>query len=172
MFRLHQTQACGNHGSGTIETYGQARGTPAHDALLNDPLQGLKSWLILDARPTYEWRSWVFNSFNPSEALQGRRQEKPWRKARTVALYSLREAPGGEMPVRKAAAIRIIFTTIGVLTFCFLLNMSLLETSRVRCDGEDVDTVYLNLAMWAACRLSGILLSVLHSKDASDCKSA
>jgi len=35
-----------------------------------------------------------------------------------------------------------------------------------------VGTVYLNLAMWAACRLSGILLSVLHSKDASDCESA
>jgi len=76
------------------------------------------------------------------------------------------------MPVRKAAAIRIISTTIGVLTFCFLLNMSLLETSRIRYDDEDVDTVYRNLAMWAACRLSGILLSVLYSKDASDCESA
>ena len=172
MFRLHQTQACGNHGSGTIETYGQARGTPAHDALRNDPLQGLKSWLILDTRPTYEWRSWVLNSFNPSEALQGRRQEKPWRQARTVALYSLREAPGGDMPVRKAAAIGIISTTVGVITFCFLLNMSLFETSRVRGDGEDVGTVYLNLATWAASRLSGILLAVLHAKDARHCESA
>jgi hypothetical protein len=45
---------CDNYGSGTIETCGQACRTAAHDALLNDLRQGLKSWLTLDTQPTYK----------------------------------------------------------------------------------------------------------------------
>jgi len=54
MYRLHQTQGGDNHGSGTIATCGQAGSPSAHDALRNDLRQGLKSWLTLDARPTYK----------------------------------------------------------------------------------------------------------------------
>ena len=46
------------------------------------------------------------------------------------------------MPVRRAAAIRIISTAIGVVTFCVLLDMLSLPGSRVRRDDEDVYTVY------------------------------
>jgi len=51
---LHQTQGGDNHGSGPITTCLTACRTSAHDALRNDLLQGLKSWLTLDARPTYK----------------------------------------------------------------------------------------------------------------------
>jgi hypothetical protein len=85
-----------------------------------------------------------FYPFNPLEALQGRRQEKQRGNARTVALYSLREPPGGEMPVWEEAAIRLISTAIGVVTFCFLLNALSLPRSRVIRDNEDVPTVYTN----------------------------
>jgi hypothetical protein len=54
MYPLHQIQGSDNHGSGTIEPGGQAWDTSVHDALLNNLLQGLKSWLTLDTRPTYE----------------------------------------------------------------------------------------------------------------------
>jgi len=54
MYQLHQIQGSDNHGSDTIETGGQAWSASMHNALRNGLLQGLKSWLTLDTRPTYE----------------------------------------------------------------------------------------------------------------------
>ena len=48
------------------------------------------------------------------------------------------------MPVRATAAIRIISTTAGVVTFCVLRKMLSLPASRVIHDDEDVRTVYIN----------------------------
>ena len=60
-------------------------------------------------------------------------------------LYSRREPPGGETPVRETAAIRIISTTAGVVTFWVLRKMLSLPASRVIHDDEDVRTVFINL---------------------------
>jgi hypothetical protein len=49
------------------------------------------------------------------------------------------------MPVRETAAIRIISTTAGVVTFWVLRKMLSLPTSHVRRDDEDAGTVYTNL---------------------------
>jgi hypothetical protein len=49
------------------------------------------------------------------------------------------------MPVKAAAAIRIISTTAGVATFCVLRKIVSLRMSRVRRNDEDVCTVYINL---------------------------
>jgi len=49
------------------------------------------------------------------------------------------------MPVSEIAAIRIISTTAGAVTFCILRKMLSLPTSHVRRDDEDADTVYTNL---------------------------
>jgi hypothetical protein len=54
MYQVHQIQGSDNHGSGTIETCRHAWSTLVYNALLNDLLQGLESWLTLDTRPTYE----------------------------------------------------------------------------------------------------------------------
>lgn len=48
------------------------------------------------------------------------------------------------MPVRATAAIRIISTTAGVVTFCVLRKMLSLPVSRVIHDDEDTRTVYIN----------------------------
>jgi len=47
------------------------------------------------------------------------------------------------MPVRETAAIRIISTTAGVVTFCVLRKMLSLPVSHVMHD-EDAGTVYIN----------------------------
>ena len=49
------------------------------------------------------------------------------------------------MPVRATAAIRIISTTAGVVTFWVLRKMLSLPASRVIRDDADVSTVYINL---------------------------
>ena len=49
------------------------------------------------------------------------------------------------MPVRATAAIRIISTTAGVVTFWILRKMLSLPASRVIYDDEDACTVYINL---------------------------
>ena len=49
------------------------------------------------------------------------------------------------MPVRATAAIRIISTTAGVVTFCVLRKVLSLPTSHVRRDDADACTVYINL---------------------------
>ena len=49
------------------------------------------------------------------------------------------------MPVRETAAIRIISTTAGVVTFCILRKMLSLPASCVIRDDEDACTVYINL---------------------------
>jgi len=49
------------------------------------------------------------------------------------------------MPVRETAAIRIISTTAGVVTFWVLRKMLSLPASRVICNDEDACTVYINL---------------------------
>ena len=49
------------------------------------------------------------------------------------------------MPVRETAAICIISTTVGVVTFCVLRKMLSLPTSHVRRDDEDACTVYIKL---------------------------
>jgi len=49
------------------------------------------------------------------------------------------------MPVRETAAIRIISTTAGVVTFWTLRKMLSLPASRVICNDEDACTVYINL---------------------------
>jgi hypothetical protein len=48
------------------------------------------------------------------------------------------------MPVRKTAAIHIISTTAGVVTFWVLRKMLSLPVSRVIHDDEDAGTVYMN----------------------------
>ena len=47
------------------------------------------------------------------------------------------------MPVKEAAAIRIISTTAGVVTFWVLRKRVSLRMSRVRRNDEDVCTVYI-----------------------------
>jgi hypothetical protein len=47
------------------------------------------------------------------------------------------------MPVRATAAIRIISTTAGVVTFWVLRKMGSFPTSHVIRDDEDVGTVYI-----------------------------
>ena len=49
------------------------------------------------------------------------------------------------MPVRETAAIRIISTTAGVITFWTLRKMLSLPASRVIWNDEDACTVYINL---------------------------
>ncbi len=49
------------------------------------------------------------------------------------------------MPVREIAAIRIISTTAGVVTFWALRKMLSLRASRVIRNDEDACTVYINL---------------------------
>jgi hypothetical protein len=49
------------------------------------------------------------------------------------------------MPVRETAAIRIISTTAGVVTFYVLRKMLSLSVSRIIHDDEDACTVYMNL---------------------------
>ena len=49
------------------------------------------------------------------------------------------------MPVRETAAIRILSTTAGVVTFWVLRKMLLLPASRVIYDDEDTCTVYTSL---------------------------
>ena len=49
------------------------------------------------------------------------------------------------MPVRETAAICIISTTAGAVTFCILRKILLLPTSHIRRDAEDAGTVYINL---------------------------
>ena len=49
------------------------------------------------------------------------------------------------MPVRETAAIRIISTTAGVVTFWVLRKMLSLPASRVIRKDEDACTVYINL---------------------------
>jgi hypothetical protein len=48
------------------------------------------------------------------------------------------------MPVRETAAIRIISTTAGVVTFYVLRKMLSLSVSRIIHDDEDACTVYMN----------------------------
>jgi hypothetical protein len=48
------------------------------------------------------------------------------------------------MPVRETAAIRIISTPAGVVTFCVLRKMWSLSTSRIVHNDEDACTVYMN----------------------------
>ena len=87
-----------------------------------------KNWLTLDARPPSKWRSWVSHSTcrRHSRAVG---KKKQWGNVRIVVLYSRREPLGGEMPVREIAAIRIISTTAGVVTFSVLLRMVSLSVS-------------------------------------------
>jgi hypothetical protein len=49
------------------------------------------------------------------------------------------------MPVRETAAIRIISTTAGIVTFCALSKRLSLSASRVIHDDEGMCTVYINL---------------------------
>ena len=49
------------------------------------------------------------------------------------------------MPVRETAAIHIISTIAGAVTFCILHKMLSLPTSYVRHDDKDAGTVYINL---------------------------
>ena len=53
------------------------------------------------------------------------------------------------MPVRATAAIRIISTTAGVVTFCVLRKMLSLPASRVIMDDAEACTVYMNLQVSA-----------------------
>jgi hypothetical protein len=53
------------------------------------------------------------------------------------------------MPVKDVAAIHIISTTAGVVTFCVLCKMVSLSTFRVRRNDEDVYTVYMNLMVYS-----------------------
>jgi hypothetical protein len=64
-------------------------------------------------------------------------------------LYSRREPPGGDMPVGATAAIRIISTAAGVVTFWVLHKMLSLPLSRVIHDDENARTVYINLQVSA-----------------------
>jgi hypothetical protein len=58
-------------------------------------------------------------------------------------LYSRREPPGGEMPVRGTAVIRILSTAAGVVMFWGLRKMWLLPAFHVIHDNADVCTVYI-----------------------------
>ena len=53
------------------------------------------------------------------------------------------------MPVRETAAIRLISTTTGVVTFWALRKMLSLPVSHVVRDDDDACTVYINLAQAA-----------------------
>ena len=53
------------------------------------------------------------------------------------------------MPVKETAAIRIISTTAGVVTFCILRKMWSLPASRVIHDDKDAGIVYINLQVSA-----------------------
>ena len=53
------------------------------------------------------------------------------------------------MPVRETAAIRIISTTAGVVTFWVLRKILSLPASRVIRDAADACTVYMNPQMSA-----------------------
>ena len=64
-------------------------------------------------------------------------------------LYSRRKPPGGEIPGRETAAICIISTIAGVVTFCILRKMLSLPAPRVIRDDEDVCTVHMNPQMSA-----------------------
>jgi hypothetical protein len=57
--------------------------------------------------------------------------KKNMRECGIGMLYSRREPPGGEIPVSEAAAIRILSTTVGVVTFWVLRKRLSLPASRV-----------------------------------------
>ena len=70
------------------------------------------------------------------------------------------------MPVRETAAIRIISTTAGVVTFWTLRKMLSLPASRVSRDDEDACTVYINLTDGARSTLSLLRISRSTNQEA------